>query len=102
MREWLETIHAVDRRVNEAIDAGLYELTAQRELVVTSTFDDGGDCIETAESWQGTQVPPPLRDRLGTIRDHVALEQRVRLRAFRRATEIASDGEPAPELSPRW
>lgn len=87
MREWLETIHAVDERINETIVAGLYELTAERELVVTSTFDDGQDCIEIAESWQGTKVPRPLNDRLAAVRDHVALEQRVRLRAFHRAAE---------------
>jgi hypothetical protein len=89
MREWVETIHAVDQRVNETIVAGLYELTAERELVVTSTFDDGQDCIEIAQGWQGTQVPRPLTDRLAAIRDHVALEQRVRLRAFQRAAEPA-------------
>lgn len=83
MREWVETIHAVDERVNETVVAGLYELTAERELVVRSTFDDGQDCIEIAESWQGTQVPRPLMDRLAAIRGHVALEQQVRLRAFR-------------------
>ena len=85
MREWLETIEAVDVRINEAIVAGLYELIAERELVVTSTFDDGQDCIEIAESWQGTQVPRPLMGRLTAIHDHVALEQQVRLRAFQRA-----------------
>ena len=84
MREWLETIHAVDERINEAIAAGLYELRAERELLVTSAFDDGQDCIEIAESWHGTQVPRSLTDRLAAIRDHVALEQLVRLRAFQR------------------
>ena len=88
MHEWLETIHAVDERVNETIRAGLYKLTAERGLIVTSTFDDGKDCIEIAESWQGTQVPWPLTDRLAAIRDPVALEQRVRLRAFQRTAEI--------------
>lgn len=87
MREWLETIHAVDECIDEPIVAGLYKLTAERELIVTSTFDDGQDCIEIAGNWQGTQVPRPLMDRLATIRDHVALEQRVRLRAFQRFAE---------------
>ena len=87
MREWIETIRAVDERVDEAIVAGLYKLTAERELVVTSTFDDGQDCIEIAGSWQGTQGPTPLTDRLAAIHGRVTLEQRVRLRAFQRAAE---------------
>ena len=82
MRDWLDTIHAVDARVNEAITTGLYELTDERELVVTSTFDDGPDCLAITGAWQGTQVPLTLAARLALIRDHVAVEQRVRLRLF--------------------
>jgi hypothetical protein len=85
MREWIETIRAVDERVNEAIVTGLYDVTDEREFVVTSVFDDGPDCLEIAGDWQGTRVPQSLADRLAVTRDQVALEQLVRLRLLRRA-----------------
>jgi hypothetical protein len=89
MREWIETIHAVDERVNETIAAGLYDVTDERELVVTSIFDDGPDCLEIAGAWRGTRVPRPLADRLALVRDQVALKQQVRLRLLQRAPESA-------------
>jgi hypothetical protein len=85
MRDWLKTIRAVDDRVTETVAAGLYELTDERELVITSSFDDGPDCCEIASNWQGTHVPGSLVDRLAAVRDHVSLEQHVRLRVLQRA-----------------
>jgi hypothetical protein len=87
MREWIETIQAVDERVNETISTGRYDVTDERELVVTSIFDDGPDCLEIAGAWRGTRVPRPLADRLAVMRDRVTLEQQVRLRLLRRAPE---------------
>jgi hypothetical protein len=87
MREWIETIQAVDERVNETIVTGLFDLTDERQLVVTSIFDDGSNCLEIAGSWRGTRVPRPLADRLAATRGQVALEQQVRLRLLRRAPE---------------
>jgi hypothetical protein len=84
MREWRGTIHAVDEPVNNTVVTGLYGLTDERELVVTSTFDDGPDCLEIAGAWQGTRVPQPLAARLAGLRDEVAVEQQVRLRVLRR------------------
>jgi hypothetical protein len=89
MREWVETIHAVDERVNETIAAGLYELTDERDLLVTSTFDDGPDCLAITGAWQGTHVPELLADRLADLRDEVAVEQQVRLRVLRRGQPSA-------------
>ena len=89
MREWIETIHAVDERVDETIAAGLYELTDERDLVVTSAFDDGPDCLAIAGAWQGTRVPEPLADRLAFVRDGVAVGQQVRLRVLRRGQASA-------------
>ena len=50
MREWLETIRAVDDQVAVTLTAGLYTPVHDRELTVTSTFDDGPDCLEIAGS----------------------------------------------------
>jgi arylsulfatase A-like enzyme len=41
MREWLDTIRAVDDRVAEVVDACLYEEQHEERLVVTDTFDNG-------------------------------------------------------------
>ena len=41
MREWLETIHAVDELVAETISARLYELQHESLFVVTDTYDNG-------------------------------------------------------------
>ena len=84
MHEWIETIHAVDERVAETIAAGLFEQTAERTLVVRDTFDDGPNCLETIGTWRGTSVPPPLAGRLAALRDHVTVDQEVRLRLLRR------------------
>jgi hypothetical protein len=89
MREWIETIRAVDERINETLGTGLYELTNEREFVVTSIFDDGPDCLEIAGAWQGTQFPQPLAQRLSATSAPVALEQHVRLRLLRRTRDGA-------------
>jgi len=62
----------------------MYELAAERELVVRSLFDDGPDCLEIVSARQATRVPKQLADRLAIMRDQVALEQLVRLRLLRR------------------
>jgi hypothetical protein len=84
MHEWLETIRAVDERVAETVATGLYKTTVERTLVIRSTFDDGPDCLEITGTWQGTRVPKPLADRLAAMRDHVTVDQQVRLRLLRR------------------
>jgi hypothetical protein len=85
MREWLETIRAVDNEVGVTLTAGLYAPGHHREFTVTSTFDDGPDCLEIAGSWQGTtRVPPLLATQLAATHEQVALEQQIRLRLLRR------------------
>ena len=89
MHEWIETIHAVDERVDETIAAGLYEKTEERTLVIRSTFDDGLDCLEIIGTWQGTRVPQPLADRLAGMRDQITVDQQVWLRVLRRGSASA-------------
>lgn len=85
LHEWIETIHAVDERVDEAVASGLYEKTDERALVIRSTFDDGPDCLAVTGTWRGTRVPQPLAERLAAVRDQVTVDQQVRLRVLRRA-----------------
>ena len=89
MHEWLETIHAIDDRVDETIATGLYEKTDERTLVIRSEFDDGPDCLEITGTWQGTRVPQPLADRLAAVRARITVDQQVRLRVLRRGPTSA-------------
>ena len=84
MREWIETIRAVDERVDETIATGLFEQTDERTLVIRDTFGDGPNCLEIIGTWRGTRVPQPLANRLAAVRDPVSVDQQVRLRLLRR------------------
>ena len=83
MREWHDTIQAVDELVAETIADGLYELEHESRFVVTDTFDTGTECVETVSDWRGTRVPRALSQRLMVVRASVAVEQQVRLRLLR-------------------
>jgi hypothetical protein len=86
MRAWLDTIQAVDERIAETIDAGLYELQHESRFVVSDSYDNGRECLETVAGWQGTRVPDNLSTRLATTTVRVTVEQDVRLRLLRRET----------------
>jgi hypothetical protein len=86
MREWADTVGAVDERFAVTIAAGLYELQHECTFAVTSTFDDGQDCLTIAGSWRGTSVPPALSRRLAATSDRFDVEQQVRLRLLRRSS----------------
>jgi hypothetical protein len=86
MREWLDTIHAVDERVAETIAGGLYELQHEQRFIVTDTYDDGAECLEIVGDWRGTRVPPGVSERLVASTQRVTVQQEVRLRLLRRAT----------------
>lgn len=80
MREWLDTIHAVDERIAEAIDAGLYEMQHEERFTVIDAFDNGPECLETASTWRETRIPPSLASQLKRTQAPVTVEQEVRLR----------------------
>jgi hypothetical protein len=86
MREWLDTIRAVDERITEVIAAGFYEMQHEERFVVADAFDNGPECLETVSNWRGTRIPPALVSQLETTRATVTVEQEVRLRLLRRAT----------------
>lgn len=89
MRAWIETIQAVDERIDETIATGLYEPVAERNLVVASMFDDGPECLAITGAWRGARVPKRLADRLADLPDPVAVEQQVRVRVLRRGQASA-------------
>jgi hypothetical protein len=90
MRDWLDTIHAVDELLSETTTAGLYELEHEQHFTVTDSFDDGRECLETVRGWRGTEVPASLASRLHETRATVTVEQDVRLRLLRRLTPTNS------------
>ena len=85
MHEWLDTIHAVDERFAETIAAGLYGLQHESWFVVTDSYDNGPECLDTVSNWSGTRVPSEVTQRLATATSPVTVEQKVRLRLLRRA-----------------
>ena len=85
MRDWLDTIHAVDELIAETIAGGLYALNYKSRFVVTDTYDNGPECLETVSGWRGTRVPPGVAQRLAAATSAVKVEQQVRLRLLRRA-----------------
>ena len=92
MREWLETIRAVDALFAQTIAAGRYELQHEQRINVTDTFDTGPECLTTASGWRGTQVPRLLAWRLAATHVPVTVVQEVRVRLLRRATQTRESG----------
>jgi hypothetical protein len=84
MREWHDTIQAVDELLAETIGAGLYELQHESRFVVTDTYDNGRECLETVSGWQGTRVPASVSTELAAATTQVTVQQDVRLRLLRR------------------
>jgi hypothetical protein len=84
MREWLDTIQAVDEHVAETIAAELYELRHESRFVVTDTYDSGPECLEIVGCWQGTRVPDSVSTRLTATTSQVTVQQQVRLRLLSR------------------
>jgi hypothetical protein len=86
MREWFETIEAVDERLAETVAAGLYELQYEQRFTVVDTFDDVAECVETLSGWRGTRIPAALATRIRVARPPLTVAQEVRLRLLRRHT----------------
>jgi hypothetical protein len=83
MREWAQTIAEIDQLTFEVVDAGLFAVEHEREIVVTDTYDTGPEFLETVGNWQGTRIPPALAERLEALGGPVSVDQTVRLRVLR-------------------
>jgi hypothetical protein len=90
MRDWSDTIHAIDKLTAETIADGLYELQHESRFVVTDGFDSGPECLETVAGWRGTRVPGSVATGLAAATTQVTVEQQVRLRLLRRVPERSS------------
>ena len=80
--EWLQTVTAVDSRVEEAIDARLFELQHEERYAVVHGFDSGTEALEEAQTWAGTLIPKDVVERLEATPRPVEIELEVRLRLF--------------------
>ena len=53
--------------------------------MVTDSFDNGGELLDTVDAWMGTQIPAETAERLATEDGPVRVHQDVRLRVLRAA-----------------
>lgn len=63
MREWRKTIDAVDGRIAEAIDGGLFAVEGEHMIEVVEQLDSGAEFIEVVGAWRGTRIPPEAIER---------------------------------------
>jgi hypothetical protein len=83
MRDWAQTIAAVDGRFEQAIAEGLFVIEEERRFNVTDRYDDGADFLAETREWQGTRIEEALAERLSREQQAVCLHQEIRLRLLR-------------------
>jgi hypothetical protein len=83
MREWAQTIATVDRRAEQTIRDGLFELEHEARLVVADEYDSGAELVAVTREWAGTHLDDAFAERVGRERRPVRLHQDVRLRVLR-------------------
>jgi hypothetical protein len=83
MRAWRALIDEIDELLFEVVDAGLFAVEHERDVVVTDTYDSGAEFIETVGGWKGTSIPHGLAAKLAAATTPVSVHQTVRLRILR-------------------
>jgi hypothetical protein len=83
MREWSRTIEAVDARVDEAVDAGLYSIEREQRLMVADSWDGARESAEMIGGWKGTRLSAALERRILAASPPLTITQEVRLRVLR-------------------
>jgi hypothetical protein len=91
MREWLETIDAVDGLIVSTIDSGMYDMQHERRFVVVDTFESGTEFLEIVGSWAGTRIPRRLAQSARAAEPPLTVQQEVRLRVL----GAGRDADPA-------
>jgi hypothetical protein len=84
MRDWCKIINAVDQRVAQTIEEGLWANEGEHRYVVTDTFGSGGELVDTVNEWQGTRISEGLSRRTRVAAGQACVHQDVRLRVLRR------------------
>jgi hypothetical protein len=83
MREWRAVVDAVEEQVQRAFEDGLFTIDTERSLVVSETFDNGPECVETVAGWRGTTISARLARRAAAAPPPLRVDQDVRLRVLR-------------------
>ena len=83
MSEWARTIATIDRRVEQTIDEGLFDLERESRYLITDEYADGAEFVAATRDWAGTNVSDALAARVGREPGRVRLHQDVRLRVLR-------------------
>jgi hypothetical protein len=83
MREWSETIAAVDELVAKTVEDGLFAVEGERSFVVVDRFDSGDEFLEVVPGWMGTTVSDELCRRAAAAEGPLTVHQEVRLRLLR-------------------
>jgi hypothetical protein len=84
MRDWAKTIAAVDKRIVETVDRGLFSVAADQYVVVTDEYENLAELVAETSEWAGTRVPRTLARRASTEPGPVRLHQDVRVRVLSR------------------
>ena len=82
MSEWAKTIAAIDARIVETIDRGLFSVVADEHVVVTDVYDDLAELVEETGQMAGTRIPRELAQRADAVSGAVELHQDVRVRVL--------------------
>jgi hypothetical protein len=102
MRAWRATIDAVEAQVSHVLAAGLFTLEHERSLVVSETFDNGPELVDTVSGWDGTSISRRLARAVSRAAPPLAVHQEVRLRALRAQRRSSTVGDLAlASASPR-
>jgi hypothetical protein len=83
MEGWIELVWAVDERIAEVVDAGLFRLEKKPGFMVVDSFPNGPALAETVKDWQRASIPAELGERLARHDGPAEVHQRVRLRVLR-------------------
>jgi hypothetical protein len=82
MRAWAALIDEIDQLAFDVIDAGLFAIVHEGDIVVTDTYDSGAEFLETVGDWKGTTIPRPVVERVRAATAPVSVHQTVRLRVL--------------------
>ncbi len=83
MREWTQTIATIDRRVEQTMRDGLFDLEHERRCVVTDEYDNGGELVAETSEWAGTRLDEAFAELVRSQPRPVRLHQQIRLRLLR-------------------
>jgi hypothetical protein len=83
MREWAQTIATIDRRVEQTMRDGPFDLEDELRFDVTDEYDDGAELVAETCEWAGTRLDDTFAELVRSQQRSVRLHQQIRLRLLR-------------------